>query len=54
MDYATRNDIFLTYVIINPQAERTKDWGAQPDDLVARIVDEDISGMTIRGAPVIE
>ena len=25
---ATRNDYFLTYVIINPQAERGKDWGA--------------------------
>jgi 4-hydroxyphenylacetate 3-monooxygenase len=53
VDYATRNDIFLTYVIINPQAERTKDWGAQADDLVARIVDEDSSGMTIRGAKML-
>ena len=25
---ASRNDYFLTYVIINPQAERAKDWGA--------------------------
>ena len=53
VDYATRNDMFLTYVIINPQAERTKDWGAQADDLVARIVDEDITGMTIRGAKML-
>jgi len=52
-DYATRNDIFLTYVIINPQAERAKDWGAQVDDLVARIVDEDSSGITIRGAKML-
>jgi 4-hydroxyphenylacetate 3-monooxygenase len=36
-DYASKNDVFLTYVIINPQAERAKDWGAQADDLVARI-----------------
>ena len=28
-DYATKNDMFLTYVIINPQAERGKDWGEQ-------------------------
>ena len=28
VDYATRNDMFLTYVIVNPQAERAKDWGA--------------------------
>src|SRR6201996_5279944 len=52
-DYATRNDLFLTYVIINPQAERAKDWGQQADDLVARIVDEDASGITIRGAKML-
>ena len=40
-DEASRNDYFLTYVIINPQAERGKDWGEQTEDLVARIVDED-------------
>lgn len=50
---ASRNDYFLTYVIINPQAERGKDWGAQDEDLVARIVDEDSSGMTIRGAKML-
>ena len=32
---ASRNDYFLTYVIINPQAERAKDWGEQSEDLVA-------------------
>ena len=52
-DYASRNDLFLTYVIINPQAERAKDWGQQADDLVARIVDEDASGITIRGAKML-
>src|ERR1700761_5979146 len=52
-DYAARNDLFLTYVIINPQAERAKDWGQQTDDLVARIVDEDASGVTIRGAKML-
>ena len=40
-DYASQNDLFLTYVIINPQAERAKDWGEQEEDLVARVVDED-------------
>jgi 4-hydroxyphenylacetate 3-monooxygenase len=53
VDYATRSDLFLTYVIINPQAERAKDWGAQQEDLVARIVDEDTSGITIRGAKML-
>ena len=52
-DYATKNDVFLTYVIINPQAERAKDWGAQADELVARIVDEDSGGITIRGAKML-
>ncbi len=52
-DYASRADVFLTYVIINPQAERAKDWGQQEDDLVARIVDEDSSGITIRGAKML-
>ena len=52
-DFATRSDLFLTYVIINPQAERAKDWGQQADDLVARIVDEDSGGITIRGAKML-
>jgi 4-hydroxyphenylacetate 3-monooxygenase len=52
-DYASRNDLFVSYVIINPQAERTKDWGQQARDLVARIVDEDASGITIRGAKML-
>lgn len=52
-DYATKADLFLTYVIINPQAERGKDWGEQQQDLVARIVDEDSTGITIRGAKML-
>ena len=50
---ASRNDYFLTYVIINPQAERAKDWGEQKEELVARIVDEDSAGVTIRGAKML-
>lgn len=49
-DYARSSDLFLTYVIINPQADRSKDWGDQAEDLVARVVDEDSEGVTIRGA----
>jgi 4-hydroxyphenylacetate 3-monooxygenase len=52
-EFASRNDLFLTYVIINPQAKRSKDWGQQDEDLVARIVDEDSSGVTIRGAKML-
>src|SRR4029077_16012143 len=50
---ASRNDYFLTYVIINPQAERGKNWGEKAEDLVARIVDEDAGGITIRGAKML-
>lgn len=49
-DYIRREDHFLSYVIINPQADRSRDWGEQAADLVARIVDEDSEGITIRGA----
>ena len=52
-DYASRNDLYLSYVIINPQADRNKAWGEQEDDLVARIVDEDFAGLTIRGAKML-
>ena len=50
VDYASSNDLFLTYVIVNPQADRSRDWGDQPEELVAQIVDEDGAGLTIRGA----
>jgi 4-hydroxyphenylacetate 3-monooxygenase len=53
VDYATRNDLFLTYVIINPQADRSKNWGEQAEELVAQIVDEDSAGLTIRGAKML-
>jgi 4-hydroxyphenylacetate 3-monooxygenase len=52
-DYASKADLFLTYVIINPQAERSKGWGEQDADLVARVVDEDSTGITIRGAKML-
>jgi 4-hydroxyphenylacetate 3-monooxygenase len=29
VDYARKSDLFLTYVIVNPQADRSKDWGEQ-------------------------
>jgi 4-hydroxyphenylacetate 3-monooxygenase len=52
-DYASRNDLYLSYVIINPQANRNKAWGEQEEDLVARIVDEDAQGITVRGAKML-
>jgi 4-hydroxyphenylacetate 3-monooxygenase len=53
VDYATQNDLYLTYVIVNPQADRSKDWGEQAEELVAQIVDEDTAGLTIRGAKML-
>jgi 4-hydroxyphenylacetate 3-monooxygenase len=52
-DEAARQDLFLTYVIINPQADRSKAWGAQDDELVAQVVDEDSQGITVRGAKML-
>jgi 4-hydroxyphenylacetate 3-monooxygenase len=52
-DYASRNDLYLSYVIINPQAERAKAWGEQDEDLVARVVDENSAGITVRGAKML-
>jgi 4-hydroxyphenylacetate 3-monooxygenase len=50
-DYARSNDLFLTYVINNVQGDRSKSFGDQgSEDLVARIVDQDAAGITIRGA----
>src|SRR6202035_2637077 len=45
--------LFLSYVIINPQADRGKAWGEQDEDLVAQIVDEDSQGITVRGAKML-
>src|SRR5215475_11298683 len=50
---ASRADYFLTYVIINPQAERAKGWGDQAAGLVPRIVDDHAGGITIRGAKLL-
>jgi 4-hydroxyphenylacetate 3-monooxygenase len=52
--YARDNDLFLTYVIINPQADRSKAAHAQADPfLAAGVVDEDAAGLTIRGAKML-
>jgi 4-hydroxyphenylacetate 3-monooxygenase len=52
--YARDNDLYLTYVIINPQADRSKGADQQPDRfLAAAVVDEDNEGITIRGAKML-
>ena len=45
--YARDNDLYLTYVIINPQADRSKSTGEQADEfLTAGIAAEDDEGTT--------
>jgi 4-hydroxyphenylacetate 3-monooxygenase len=52
--YARDRDLFLTYIIINPQADRSKATHEQQDEyLAAGVVDEDSSGLTIRGAKML-
>src|SRR5215468_4182338 len=52
--FARDNDLFLTYVIINPQADRSKSAHAQADpNLAASVVDEDAEGLTVRGAKML-
>lgn len=52
--YARDNDIYLSYVIINPQADRSKSASGQKDPyLTAGVVDQDSEGVTIRGAKML-
>jgi 4-hydroxyphenylacetate 3-monooxygenase len=52
--YARDNELYLTYVIINPQADRSKTASQQQDPfLTAGVVDQDMTGLTIRGAKML-
>ncbi|WP_127108431.1 4-hydroxyphenylacetate 3-hydroxylase family protein [Pararhodobacter zhoushanensis] len=52
--YARDNELYLTYVIINPQADRSKAAHEQADPfLSAGVVDQDAEGLTIRGAKML-
>jgi 4-hydroxyphenylacetate 3-monooxygenase len=52
--YARDNDLYVSYVIIDPQGDRSKgtDEGANAGVAVA-IVDEDSAGITVRGAKML-
>ncbi len=53
-EYARDHDLYLTYVIISPQADRGKGASEQSDEfLVAGVCDEDREGITIRGAKML-
>ena len=52
--YARQQDFFMTYVIVNPQADRSKAAHAQADPFHALgIVDEDGEGITVRGGKML-
>lgn len=52
--YARDNDLYLTYVIINPQADRSKAASEQADPfLTTGVVDRDADGITVRGAKML-
>jgi 4-hydroxyphenylacetate 3-monooxygenase len=52
--HARDNDLYLTYVIINPQADRSKGASQQADPfLTAGVVDRDAAGITVRGAKML-
>lgn len=52
--HARDHELYLTYVIINPQADRSKAAHEQADEfLTAGVVDEDSAGLTIRGAKML-
>ncbi len=52
--YARDNDLYLTYVIVNPQLDRSKGTGDQGHESpMLRIVDEDADGITVHGAKML-
>ena len=52
--HACLNDLYLTYTIINPQADRSKPAHEQADPFLALgIVDEDGEGITVRGTKML-
>jgi 4-hydroxyphenylacetate 3-monooxygenase len=52
--FARDNELYLTYAILNPQADRSKPASEQQDRfLTAGVVDQDAGGLTIRGAKML-
>jgi 4-hydroxyphenylacetate 3-monooxygenase len=53
-EYARDNDLYLTYAIISPQADRSKGIGDQAEEFIAAgVVDEDSAGITLQGAKML-
>jgi len=53
-EYARDNDLYLTYAIVSPQADRSKGAGEQANEFVAAgVVEEDSEGITLQGAKML-
>lgn len=53
-EFARDEDLYLTYAIISPQADRSKSAGEQKEEFIAAgVVDEDQEGITIKGAKML-
>jgi len=53
-EYARDRDLYVSYVIIDPQGDRSKTTGeAGNADLAVSIVDEDVEGITVRGTKML-
>ena len=52
--HARDNELYLTYVIINPQADRSKEAHEQQSEFLSTgVVDRDAEGITVRGAKML-
>lgn len=52
--FARDRDLYLTYAIINPQADRSKNAAEQPDAFhAARICDQDSHGIIVKGSKML-
>jgi len=52
--YASDNDLYVSYVIIDPQGDRSKATSSEGNaDLAVAVVDEDAGGITVRGSKML-
>ena len=52
-DLCARNDLFVSYVIRNPQADRSRSASEQARDVVLHVESEDADGITVSGAKML-
>lgn len=52
-EHCARNDLFVSYVIRNPQADRSKGASEQARDIVLHAEGEDADGITVSGAKML-